>query len=344
MKQLRNAFLFTFLFSVLAAVSSFSQEIVDENAPRLTPEQRAQIRVLNREVSSRVEMVASKDPEYKALMADIRSLSAIKNARTRHMRIRAIREKYAVYREAVIKRAGIDTEDIRIRLKRIIPAIRFASDGKITRAMAAGPPVDDKVSFENVVFNAGSVTQTWLIYNDSFLSMKGGGSIHSLGKKSIYISTYTGMFNADRDVILSLGRTMHLTKTFVKEISVEAHVDSFILDTDAVAAFFAYADAAAAVGIRVEGPSQEALQKGTPGLVSFRHARLESEWSVLGGTGDNYSESGSVMKAVFHPINGTGNFRVHVYGRSISDTDGAGTAESLVDLKGITKFVVKITF
>ena len=101
-------------------------------------------------------------------------------------------------------------------------------------------------------------------------------------------------------------------------------------------AFFGYANAYAAVGIRVKGAIVGSLNQ----VNYFRHKYYDVSWSVLGGDEDWTTETDVRMVRSFIPV--PGEYTIQAYSRVAVDTDGFAGATGFSPVEGLKK--IRITF
>ena len=328
--------------------SIFAQEaeLFDEDAPRLTEEQRRQITLLNEEFQAITDPIAKRDRRYPQYAADLEELKTITDERLLAEKVAAFRTGYGDFIGEILRLAGITERDYNLRLQQILPHLRLDENGRIinegseptrTKLNQPKPAVFRKEPFfllnaRDETFETTDFSEKWSIA-DCYQA-----KVTFPTSKEFQVNASTQSSKPDcSDVKAARGTTINVPAG-VKKVRVEIFLAKYGLFTDAsVWTIFGYANAYSAVGIRVRG-----LIAGSAKLTNyFRHKYRDTSWSVFGFDSQSVTETDARMICSFIPVT-AGDYQIQAYGRITVDTDGIAHALSSSHVEGLQK--MKITF
>jgi len=349
---MKNLFIVILAVCVIgsAALSrtAFAQEaeLFDEDAPRLTDEQRSQINRLNQEFQAITDPIARRDRRYPQYAADLEELPKIDDPRLFAEKYAAFRVNYDDFQREVLRLAGITERDYNLRLQQILPHLRLDEEGRIVNegSEPARARLDQRrpAVFRNETFNflnaseetfeKTDFSEKWSV-KDCFWA-----DVEFPSSKSFRVDAETDMLTADCQNVKAARGTIINVPSGVKKVRVEIFMDQYHLKSWVFAyGIFAYGNAYSAVGIRVRG-----LILGSPNLVNyFRHKYRDISWSVYGDDTVDFTETDARMVCSFTPLM-PGEYTIQAYGRVAVDTDGFAISEAASSVGGLEK--IRITF
>lgn len=338
-----------FALVVLAFVSSITaqdNDPVNEDEPRITKEQRLEIKRLNEEIKAKIERASKGDARFVAYKKELAGLNKITDPEELKTRVAAINEKYKALRAETLQKAGIKVKDYNLKLKEILPRIQLDDSGRIinrrpvrtARPLSSHPqtawyqPLSYNPPFSRAeTQEITNFQKTWSFKDCSQARI----TFDSDKEFEIYASTQSNRQDCD-DVKAARGAVVSVPAG-VKTVKVEITLDKYYLSTWAAPVVFSYAAAYSAVGIRVRGRIV-----GSVRLTNyFRHNYLDTYWSVIGLDEADEQETDAILTCTFKPLV-PGDFHIQAYGRVTADTDGWAYANGRSDVEGMQK--MKVTF
>jgi len=318
----------------------------DEDAPRFTEEQRAAIERLNDEFNAIVEPVFRRDRRYPQYLADLEELKRITDPRVFAEKTAAFEANWSAFQLEVMRIAGVTERDYNLRLQKILPHLRLDENGRIingdpdTRLARSnrrklGAFQKDPVFFLKATeqtFETTDFSEKWS-FKDCVQAI-----VEFPTSKSFDVTAGTDMFEQDcEDVKAARGTIINVPSGVIK-VKVEIFLDEYTLRAHAAAyGIFGYANAYAAVGIRVRG-----MIAGSSKLVNyFRHKYYDVSWSVFGHDLEWTSETGVRMVKSFIPIT-PGEYTIQAYSRVAVDSDGFAYSGTHSGVEGLKK--IRVTF
>ena len=339
---MKNFFLLAFLLFLISATPAFAQDDnpVDEDAPRITRQQRLEIRKLNQELRAKFEAVARRDPRYAQYMADFEALDEIEEPEALRKRLADFKNKHAGFREEVLRKAGVDERAYNLRVKKILPQIQLDDKGRIINRKpikvstinenqrlnhpGAGRPAPE-------TFEITNFSNKWTYKDCSQAQI----SLESTDKISVYALTRAQ--DADCDDVKGARGTVLQVPAGVKSVTIKITLDKYSLWTS-VSTAFGYASTYTAVGIRVKGGIIGSAKQTN----YWRHKYLDTVWSVMGEDSADIEETGVTMSCTFKPLS-AGEYLIQAYGRVATDTDSLAKAKGGAKVSGLKKITVTFT-